>query len=167
MGAYFNSEEDFDMDASGAVAHSIGVISGGVMGEQTRENIPDVRRVFDVDITSTEADITSRRPTSLTQKIRVEEVINYISVSSSLRGNKVVVSIGETIWKQLAGTFYPLGDLVAAAGQGTVFYRIPAMRNYEITVTIYPTTYAPAYADSVRLVAGYLPDERERVAEIV
>lgn len=159
----FNGPDDFDLDQHTDTAHTLGIVTGDAGQAQSMENIADICEFALIDVTSAEAS-TASPLRSMVKQIQISDVINYIGLTASIRGNQVIAAIAGGIeWFNIGGTYYPMGNYVAQAAQGTVLYRIPAKRNYLIEVAIIPTTYAQGYRDLTRLVFGYLPDERERV----
>lgn len=164
---YYDGPEDFDTDTHVATSVAVGVEEVGVAMQTRTRVIPGTLLSLSFDFTITDAAETVPFDKYI-QHRTFDEPINYIGIQASARNNPVYVSIRDITYNQFDGTTWvPSAMWVARAGQGTVYFRIPTKQSYRIAVMIDPPSgYAlvnSSYKDRAMLVAGYLPDERERI----
>lgn len=161
--------DDMPLQNDGFEAVTVGVTNFGVGESQYQTNIPHVRVARDVVFNVTEASNANAPIDGRHQRLQVLETINWIAIAPSARGADVHVSLGRDVQvlqlPAATGNYFPLGDYQAHANAGTMFYPLPTARNYDFDVFIQPPSgYAAPFADVVRILYGYLPDQAERVA---
>lgn len=148
----------------GAPAESLNIENQGAMQAQSVVHVPHTRFVEYYQFTFTEVSQAVPLRSSV-KHFQIREPINYIALNPSAKFNPVICRLmGEMNWVTLDGVAYPVGDFVHDGVGPTLVFRFPTMRNYAVTLCVYPpsTLYAQNSSDAVQFAYGYLPDTLER-----
>lgn len=163
-------EELSVIDKAGYPHRTLGIENAGFGGAQELRVTRHTRHVRDIEITITETTTDFSVPyRSAIVPLQFDGVpINYITLSPTVRGNDVVVTMGGVIrFVRLGSLVYPVGDYIVRSGVGTLTYRIPTMSQWRGELIIIPPAgFASPYSDICRVVYGYLPDSTERIVGV-